>query len=76
MAYEKNPDELGTITVNEYNGDLYWAGKIFEVPEGIPVTFVPDSYTPKSGKNAGKKVNCFRIMLYTPPETTEEKPPF
>jgi len=58
----KNPDHLGNIYINEYQGQKKFGGKAFDVPEGVPVVFIKASFVSKEGKNAGQTVEYYRVL--------------
>ena len=77
MAFEKNPDELGMISIKPWKDKEYWDGKVFPIPEGVPVVFESFTYIAKYGPLVGQEVKAYRVLLYTPePPEDEQKPPF
>jgi len=76
----KNPDHLGNIYINDYEGQKRFGGKAFDVPEAVPVMFIKGSFVSKEGKNAGQTVEYLRVMKIKGGENDDHEcvgaPPF
>jgi hypothetical protein len=66
----KDPNEIGTLWFNEWNGKQFWKGPAFHVPsEGITVDLVPFSFQRKDGSGEARGLRVIRVG-----EQREEKP--
>lgn len=74
MGFEKDPNELGQIYWKNgqegttYANQKFWSGRMFDIPEGVPVVFIAFEYVMKKGKDAGKTAHGFRVLLAPEPE--------
>lgn len=58
----RDPNELGTLWLDEYNGRTYLKGAAFEIPSnGITVDLIPFTFTRKDGKGEGRGVRVIRV---------------
>ena len=75
MAFQRDPNELGTIWISEGRGKgagtMFFGGRVFEIPpEGVTVDLLPFSYTDKT---SGEEKHGVRVVrLLPPPEADQE----
>lgn len=66
----RDPKEIGTLWLNEWQGRTFYKGAAFEVPSsGITVELIPFSYQRKDGSGETRGLRVIRV------ETTPQQQP-
>lgn len=72
-GYTKDPNQIGTVFINEGTGrgagNLYFGGKIFDIGYGVTADLIPFEYE-KDGKTV-RGWNVIKIADAAEPEETQ-----
>lgn len=59
----KDPNEIGVLWLDEYNGRTYLKGAAFEVPSnGLTVDLIPFTFQRKDGSGEGCGLRVIRVV--------------